>query len=223
MLDGSGKGIRRLSDVVNCYGRFALGVGFAALALLAAISHRWLLTVEGPLAERIRGESLTGLFGAISFIGGTEVAIVAALALALITWRRCQTFALVYPGTLLVGALVNIVLKQLIGRPRPPVPSTGVALASFPSGHTLQATLLLGLLPLAIYLLVGRRWAFRLAVVASAGGIVAVGLSRVYLEAHWPTDIVGGVLVGAGLILVAEWVLRHPRSHGDCDCVLAVA
>jgi undecaprenyl-diphosphatase len=194
---------------------------FAVLALLAAVGHDWLLTVEAPLSERIRGDSLTDQFGIITFIGGTEIAIIVAAVLALITWRRCRTFALVYPGTLLVGALVNIGLKDVIGRPRPPVPSTGVALASFPSGHALQATLLLGLLPLAAYLLVGQRWAFRGAVIVSTLGIAAVGLSRVYLGAHWPTDVVGGVLVGAGLILAAEWVLSHPRSHGSCACVLA--
>lgn len=196
---------------------------FAVLALLATIAHGSLLTIERPVSESIRGESLVDLFNVVTAVGGTEVAILAALVVATLTSRRCRTFAVVYPSTLVVGALANVGLKELIGRPRPPLPNTGVALASFPSGHTLQATLLLGLLPLAVYLLAGRGWAFRATVVASALGIVAVGLSRIYLGAHWPTDVIGGALVGAGLILAAEWTLCHPRAHANCDCVLAAA
>ncbi len=210
----------RVTHRMNGHRLAILATSFAVLALLASVAHPWLLTIDGPATDAVRGESLTAAFGIVTFIGGTEIAILAALGLAAATWQRCRRFAIVYPATLIVGAIINIGLKELIGRPRPPNPVTGVALASFPSGHTLQATLLLGLLPPAAYLLTSRAWMFRATALASAAGIVTVGISRVYLGAHWPTDVVGGVLVGVGLIVVAERTMTHPRYHGSCSCVL---
>ena len=212
---------RLLSDRLHGRHRFVTGAVFVLLAVLAAVAHQWLLRFDGPVSEWVRDDRLTGLFQVVTSVGDTEVAIGTAVLLALVAWRRCRTFALLYPGTLIVGSLVNISLKALIGRPRPPAPNTSVALASFPSGHTLQATLFFGLLPVAVYLMVGRQWAFRATAVVSVLGIIGVGVSRVYLGAHWPTDVIGGVILGAGLILATEWVLSRPDSHRVCCCVLA--
>ena len=198
-----------------------LAAVFAGLAALAAVSHSTLLLIDEPLSELGRRDWLAASFRAITTLGGTEIAIGVAVVIAAVLWLRCRTFAVVYPVTLLVGAVINIGLKELVGRPRPPAPDTGVSLASFPSGHTLQATLLFGLLPLAVWLLTQRAVAHRLAVLLSAVAIVAVGVSRVLLGAHWPTDVVGGVLVGLALILVAEHVLTVRTSHRHCRCALA--
>lgn len=216
-----GWSIQRLGDIVTWPGRVALASLFVALATLAMVAHRWLLTIEGPVSRWARNESSMIDFGTITHIGATGFAVGVAAVLAALSWRRCRSFALIYPATLIIGSVINVTLKGLIGRPRPPSPVTGVALASFPSGHTLQATLLLGLMPVAVYVLSGRRWLFRTMVVVSAVGIVAVGWSRVHLGAHWPTDVIGGVLVGAALILVAEQVLSRRHVGGACPCHLA--
>jgi membrane-associated phospholipid phosphatase len=194
---------------------------FAGLAALAALSHSTLLLIDEPLSELGRRDWLAAPFRVITTLGGTEIAIGVAMVIAAVLWLRCRTFAVVYPLTLLVGAVLNIGLKELVGRPRPPAPDTGVSLASFPSGHTLQATLLFGLLPLAVWLVTQRAVVRRAAVLVSASAIVAVGVSRVLLGAHWPTDVVGGVLVGLALILVAEHVLTVRTSHRHCRCALA--
>jgi membrane-associated phospholipid phosphatase len=205
-------------------GRWRLFVAlFAALAGLAALSHPTLLLVDEPVSELARRDWLAAPFRVVTTLGGTEIAIALAVVIGAVLWLRCRAFAVVYPLTLLAGAVLNIGLKELVGRPRPPEPDTGVSLASFPSGHTLQATLLFGLLPLAVWLLTERAAAHRIAVLVSAAAIVAVGASRVLLGAHWPTDVVGGVLVGLALILVAEHVLTVRTSHRHCRCALAPA
>jgi membrane-associated phospholipid phosphatase len=194
---------------------------FVGLAALAALSHSTLLLLDEPLSELARRDWLAAPFRVVTTLGGTEIAIGVALVIAAVLWLRCRTFAVVYPLTLVVGAVLNIGLKELVGRPRPPAPDTGVSLASFPSGHTLQATLLFGLLPLAVWLLTQRAVAHRVAVLVSASAILAVGVSRVLLGAHWPTDVIGGVLVGLALILVAEHVVTVRTSHRRCRCALA--
>lgn len=215
--------VQRLSDVLTWPGRIASACLFVVLAALATAAHRWLLQFEGPISRWARSESFRIDFATITYLGATELAIGVATVLAALTWRKCRSFALVYPATLVVGLLLNVTLKAMIGRPRPPDPAAGVALASFPSGHTLQATLLLGLMPIAVYLLSGRRWLFRTMVALCSVGIVAVGWSRIHLGAHWPTDVIGGFLVGAALILVAERVLTGRHVDGTCPCRLAAA
>jgi undecaprenyl-diphosphatase len=199
-------------------------VGLGVMSLIAVVANGWLLTVDEPLSTFARVASIQGFARVLSQIGGTEIAIAVTVALSAVLWRRCRTSSLAIPITIAVGALANVVLKQAIGRPRPPDPSTGTALASFPSGHTFQATLLLGLLPLAVLLLTQRHDLVRWARVGAGVGIAAVAASRVVLGAHWPTDVIAGFLVGLALLEVTHLLLaRSHRRTTDCACPLSVA
>ena len=113
----------------------------------------------------------------------------------------------------ILPAVANLGLKELSARPRPDaalalVEETGYA---FPSGHAVFAAAFYGAL---IYLLgrrdgFGRRPALRWTVQgALALFILAVGASRVYLGAHWPSDVIGGFLFG-GLCIAALVALRR--------------
>lgn len=192
--------------------------GFASLAVLAVVANPVLLRVDAPLSEWVRGESLADLFRSVSMIGATETAVAVGLVVAVVTWRRCRAVAVAFVATLAVGAVLNVVLKVVIDRPRPPDPDPGVALASFPSGHTFQATILLGLLPLAVMLLTGRPWVGVAARVLATVGVVGVAISRVYLGAHWPLDVVGGALVGIALIQVTHLGIGRWHRAGRCRC-----
>jgi membrane-associated phospholipid phosphatase len=196
-------------------------VTLSVLSALAVAANTWLITIDEPLSRLARVGSLEGVAHITSMIGGTETAVVVAVALAALTWRRCRSVSVAIPITITAGAVLNVVLKTVIDRPRPPMPATGTALASFPSGHTFQATLVLGLIPLVVLVVMRRadlaRWARAGAVV----GIVAVAASRVVLGAHWPTDVIAGGLVGIALLEITHRVLA--RRHGadnTCGCAL---
>ena len=121
-------------------------------------------------------------------------------------------------GLLLVASgvlplLLNLELKEWVARPRP---DTALALVEqteygFPSSHTVVAVAFYGAL---IYLLgqwdaFPERPALRRAIQgALALLILAVGASRVYLGAHWPSDVIGGFLFG-GLCLAALIIVRR--------------
>jgi undecaprenyl-diphosphatase len=194
--------------------------GFLALAALAAFAHGFLLGIDAPLSELARGAAVADVFRRISTIGATETALVVGAAVTLASWNRCRLFALVFPLTLIAGAVLNVVMKVLIDRPRPPDPGSGVALASFPSGHTFQATILLGLLPLAVLVMTRRRSISHVAMAVAAIGIGAVGLSRVYLGAHWPLDVVGGILAGLALVQAAHYAFFRWHRADTCACKL---
>jgi undecaprenyl-diphosphatase len=187
--------------------RFLLPVlllGAATLSYMASIYpfFAW----DQPLAGWISDLTLPGLGGlmiAASWSGNYTVAGISylmTLPLA-IRWGGWNAGLLV----LAMGALdlSNSVIKALVGRPRPMPLHPGEA-GSFPSGHTVHAVLLLGL----IWLLFSPRMQGQRQRQALAGLLVTmallVGASRVYLERHWPSDVLGGYLIG-GLALWAFW------------------
>jgi membrane protein DedA with SNARE-associated domain/membrane-associated phospholipid phosphatase len=109
------------------------------------------------------------------------------------------------------GVVLYTLAKQLVGRPRPPATEL-IGQASgpaYPSGHATQAIVTWGML--AVVLTAGRsgrvrRWLLSAAVVV----VLLVGASRVYLGAHWLTDVLGGyALGGAWLALILALYLRH--------------
>jgi undecaprenyl-diphosphatase len=107
-----------------------------------------------------------------------------------------------------VGQLLRIGLAEWIRRPRPPAadwaaPAGGFAL---PSGHTTAATLAAGLLCWGLARTHSRAWR-TLGVTAAVCWAVAVGATRIYLGVHWPTDVVGGWLLGTLLTVLAAAAL----------------
>ncbi|GAB3463585.1 phosphatase PAP2 family protein [Actinophytocola sediminis] len=162
-----------------------------------------------------RSGALDQVFTTASVLGSslvlTPVAVVLTVVLAL---RGHRSDALLLGGTTLGVLLLGPLLKVVIERPRP---AQGHLVAvhswSYPSGHSLVSMAVLG----ALIVLATRHLptppARAVAVVAGVLLIGAVGLSRVYLGVHWPTDVLAGWLLGAtwlGLVLV---LVRRGRGR----------
>ena len=147
------------------------------------------------------------------------IAVVAALILSL----RRRSFT---PAILIVAAgagslLMTIAGKDIINRHRPPlvdaVPPYEYS-PSFPSGHTLNAVVVVGVIA---YLLLLRRHTVHARVLLIVGALVyaiTVGLSRVFLGHHWFTDVLAGWILGAAwlaLVITAHrlYLTVRKRSH----------
>ncbi|HML32101.1 phosphatase PAP2 family protein [Sporomusa sphaeroides] len=122
------------------------------------------------------------------------VSAIFLLILYLKRWREAAGLAICLAG----GAVLNLLLKNLFERARPElfrlVEATGY---SFPSGHAMVSLCFYGM---AAFLLARglKRWQGRVLVISAAGLLIAaIGVSRVYLGVHYPTDIAAGYAAGS--------------------------
>ena len=171
--------------------------------------------LDRPVLDAAIGWRSPGLDQAITLytdVGGPiGMPLLATLATILMVWRWRSRTPLVLMVIAAVGSLaMTITGKELIGRARPPhslaVPPFESS-PSFPSGHTLNATVLTGI---AVYLLLRRLDSARARTATVLAGVlfvVSMGLSRVFLGHHWLTDVVAGWALG--LAWVAVVVTAH--------------
>lgn len=120
--------------------------------------------------------------------------------------RLAVVLASAFAATLTFVPLV----KLLVQRSRPTQLYNGAEAFSFPSGHATHATVILG----AAALLVASSLTPRLRKLVYGGTavlVLVVSLSRVYLGAHWPTDVIAGMLFGAVVLILVAALTRNQR------------
>jgi membrane-associated phospholipid phosphatase len=148
----------------------------------------------------------------ISKLGSGDVLFPVTLGCSVLMWRRgARRLALTLPVIGVATSASLAAAKWLVDKPRPSLRDYG-----FPSGHVFGTTVFV---IVAIYLLwcfdAPRRWQ-RAAQAAGAVLVSAVGYSRIYVDAHWLSDVVGGLMLGiafalAVILLVDGRVAPHAR------------
>ncbi|MBU1358350.1 MAG: phosphatase PAP2 family protein [Gammaproteobacteria bacterium] len=200
----------------------ALGLALMFAGWSAAVFlGPWLGSIDRLVYDSLSHRPRDAWFHAsvlISWLHRTPFMLGYFAALAIFCWRRgarawAGTVAVVGPGGLAINALV----KLCFARPRPPtLPGTAeIGSLSYPSGHTLAATLLYGLLvayvcwhrPRTVTGQRPRGADCRIACLAGAMAIVAVASSRLVLGVHYLTDVVAAVLEGGAVVALAlAWI-----------------
>ena len=143
----------------------------------------------------------------ISWLGRTSVSVVMVVLIALFFYfLRLKKEAVLILSTLLSGIL-GLGLKMLINRPRPAkdlvVLLEDTKYQSFPSGHVLFYTVFFGALILIILRLKKIKYEIKIFLVTLCLSIIFFGaVSRVYLGAHWFTDVLGGFILGVLCVLL---------------------
>jgi undecaprenyl-diphosphatase len=197
------------------------GVGlFVFVAYLTAVDHN-----AGPtpldaelldLGDRLRTDTLVDVAKVVTALGAfpTVAALVIAASVLLIVRRRYAEVLVLVLGFTLVYLAVNVT-KDVVARPRPDGPFVGTWGHAYPSGHAAYAT---------AWVAVAVALTRRLRLVASGALVfiglavaVAVGVSRVYLRAHWASDVWGAIGLGAGifaLLAAIALVVEYIRHNG---------
>jgi undecaprenyl-diphosphatase len=187
-------------------------VAFIVLAML--VVRRGGLAFDDPFAAWLQALPIPQwLWEFITYLGGVIlVPIGIAFVLAVLLSRRLR-LALIVGGVLIVAALFTDFVKDYVARPRPTadplVPAPGY---SFPSGHTLNSTATYGLLALVAWgsgLPLAVR---RAALIVGVTMPILVGLSRIALGVHYPTDVLGGWLAGIAFVALAATLIRQTSA-----------
>lgn len=208
----------------------ALAVGFEVLTV--AVSLGWMNQPDHEVEQAMASvwdPPLHILFQGIAILGGVEVTGLIMAGLVLFLWRRGFVADTLVIVAFIAAELFEILYKTNLTHPRPPAnvahgdgPSITNLLEapaglhnSFPSGHMVRTVLVYGLLAFVIRRLAPWPWLRNLAVPLAIVLIVMVAFDRLYLEVHWESDVLGGILLGAiALVSATVWLDRPQRA--DC-------
>jgi undecaprenyl-diphosphatase len=135
----------------------------------------------------------------LDLLGGNVASFVIVLVVFMLLMRSHHRYLAAYlAASAIGGVLLSSLIKGFIDRPRPP--TVGLLLAeqtsSYPSGHSTAAVAVFGALGLVALAVLPPRVGVWVGSSLMLFGVV-VGMSRVWLGVHWPTDVIGGWLLGA--------------------------
>jgi undecaprenyl-diphosphatase len=197
---------------------FIAAVAAALVALTVLVELEASAGVDNALRELALGSGL-GTFPFwrnVSFLGSTALLTSASsvLIVALVVAHRNRS-ALQLAALMIGALLLNTGLKRLLRRERPPelYPDTMPTSFSFPSGHALMSLVFYFTISFVASRMVAQRGlkiAFWIVASATVG---AIGLSRVYLGVHYPSDVVAGYLVGALWLAVAFGIISGMQNR----------
>ncbi len=188
----------------------AVSVGASlGLAVVAAQDH--LFGVDHGARELVRltrHPLLQSPMETVSVLGdGVGLIPLIAFGCALL-WRTNRHWALLLPAIMAGAGALQLLTKWAVDRPRPNLSPWG-----FPSGHVLTLVVFFGLMTY----LIGRSRRCRLSRSLGTGLcvtlVLTVAFSRLYLDVHWFSDLVGGLTIGLAYLLTAIWLVEHGRAH----------
>ncbi len=234
--------LRHTRDLMARLGRHELGV-LATMALgaggiwafveladevvegeTASLDRALLLALRSPtdLSDPLGPPWVEELFRDFTALGGVGVLTLLTLAVAgFLLLDRSIRAAMLVLASVGGGFVSSMLLKQFFDRPRPDLVSHGsfVYTASFPSGHSMMAAVTYLTLGALLARVQPQRPAKAYLLVLTVLLTLLVGISRVYLGVHWPTDVLAGWAAGATWALLcwlaARWLQRRGQVEPD--------
>lgn len=190
-------------------------VGLFTPGGLAAIDHRMMASLHGIVDpnDPIGPAWLEGAMRDITGLGSNTILVVLTLAAATLLARLHRLGPAVLLTTAMIAAfLFNTILKHVFDRERPDFLAASVTVdtSSFPSSHAmLSAVFYLLLAAIAAREISDRK--LSIALLSAAGMLtLLIGVTRVYLGAHWPSDVLAGWLLGTAIALAGWQLARSP-------------
>lgn len=199
-----------------------ISIGFIVLTILVMLHPTSFIDIE--FSEEIQehqNKFLDTAMYLISCPGFMPEAPIMIVCTSLLLFIFKYKKAAVYILFTMVAGLVSTIVKVLVNRPRPTDDLVRVVLKttqqSFPSGHVLFYVVFFGFVVVLMYQLEGiAKWARVMVALISLFMIFIIPFSRIYLGAHWFTDVTGGFLLGLLCLYLLSWLyLRKPAKKDE--------
>lgn len=158
---------------------------------------------------------LTELMLAFSQLGNAGILVLAIIATITLSFKRHRRDAIIFLSILIVGIGLNLALKSTFVRPRPSLDPLVIEQSySFPSGHAMNSTIFYASLAYFVFRRIRHQRVRQLLLVGCIGVIGLIGVSRVYLGVHYPSDVLAGYAIGFLwfiMVLLFSRILRFFR------------
>ncbi len=144
-----------------------------------------------------RTPTLTTIMSAITNITDIPAGLVLSFTVVLLLFKKHRKESLIFSLSLIIGCILNYFLKIFFRIPRPNIaPLEILSDFTYPSGHTMNNLVLYGLLAFYTFHFTKNKSISMVVGFIAAVWIFLIGLSRIYLGAHYPSDVLAGYLVG---------------------------
>ncbi|MFB6467437.1 phosphatase PAP2 family protein [Cytobacillus sp. Hz8] len=190
-------------------------IGFSSIAIWVSASD--IIQFDRHIIAFVQGFEtpiLTKIMKFFTFIGSTTPVIVISffVIIFLYTVLKHRRELVFFIGGLMGSVLLNHFLKVYFHRARPAFHRLiEIGGYSFPSGHAMSAFMVYGMITYLLWRHISNRFGRIFLVIFSSCMIIGIGLSRIYLGVHYPTDILGGYLASGCWLAICIWVFERYR------------
>lgn len=191
-------------------------MGFCVMAVL--VSKQTIVHFDSTIISFVQGfeaSRLTPIMKFFTFIGGTKPMVGISLLVLILLYKvlKHRSELILFVAVIAGANVLFVSLKLLFQRERPDLHRLiEVSNYSFPSGHATNAFALYGILTFLLWRHISSRLGRTILIILSVFMILSIGLSRIYLGVHYPSDVIAGYFISACWLTFAIWFYQRYKE-----------
>ncbi|MDM5293387.1 phosphatase PAP2 family protein [Peribacillus simplex] len=192
-------------------------IGFSFIAFtISANEYLKFDEVVIALVQGLESPLLTSIMKFFTYIGSTSALIILSLFILFFLYKvlKHRLELILFSAVIIGSPLLNFMVKLFFRRARPDLHRLiEIGGYSFPSGHAMNAFSLYSILTFLLWRHITAKWARVLLILFSMSMILSIGISRIYLGVHYPSDIIAGYLAGGFWIAISIWFFQRYQDR----------
>ncbi|MGG3470695.1 phosphatase PAP2 family protein [Neobacillus pocheonensis] len=191
-------------------------IGFSFISLL--ISDQKIIKFDSWVIQLIQGlesPGLTSMMKTFTFIGSAPFVIILSILLMFFLFKVLHhgIELILFVTAILGSACLNGLLKNIFQRVRPDLHRLiDISGYSFPSGHAMNAFTVYGIITFLLWRHIPTKWGRSILILFSIVMILSIGISRIYLGVHYPSDIIGGYFASGFWLATLIWFFQFYKE-----------